>query len=274
MGYTTESKCHDIKIDDPALTEHGFTRFSLPLNGGNATTTTSVMVVHNTDKSKMMYPNFYKSDLDKTVQSRREEILSDGILIDNDTADNLVRYFRNECVLLSEDEDSEFFKNGKGNGKSSSSSEQQQQEQQQKPKPKRPYSTYKYSNKGKGDLHEAVILAGGLPIFLKCEDNQVKSVQRIEEASRVLRPPNTEEYPYEPYEFSNIEEVKSYFDRARTESIDSLFCKAKTIVKKYNDQGEHKLILLAADIVWSYFQDRFSTTHYVSIVGGNVHLIQ
>jgi ABC-type oligopeptide transport system ATPase subunit len=26
---------------------------------------------------------------------------------------------------------------------------------------------------------------------------------------------------------------------------------------------------LAADIVWSYFQDKFSTTHYVGVVGDN-----
>jgi hypothetical protein len=162
MGHTAAaSKHHDIIITDPELTEHGFTKFSLPLNGGNAT---AVMVVHNTDKSKMMYPTFYRSDLDKTVQSLREKIVSDGILIDDDTADGLVAYFRNAGVLLSQDEESEFFKNGNGNGMSSSSSEQQQhqQDKQQKSKPKRPYSTYKYSNKGKGDLYEAVILAGGL----------------------------------------------------------------------------------------------------------------
>jgi hypothetical protein len=110
----------------------------LPLNG-NAT---AVMVVHNTDKSKMMYPTFYKSDLDKTVQSLREKILSYGILIDDDMADNLVGYFRHECVLLLEDEDSEFFKNGNGKGegeankskqkpKSRSEQERQQNEQQQ-----------------------------------------------------------------------------------------------------------------------------------------------
>ena len=52
-------------------------------------------------------------------------------------------------------------------------------------------------------------------------------------------------------------------------SLDDLFAKAKSIVRKYNDQDEHKLDLLAADIVWSYLQDRFSTTHYVAIVGGN-----
>ena len=38
---------------------------------------------------------------------------------------------------------------------------------------------------------------------------------------------------------------------------------------RYNDQDKHKLILLAADIIWSYFQDKFSTTHYVGVVGDN-----
>jgi hypothetical protein len=104
---------------------------------------------------------------------------------------------------------------------------------------------------------------------LKYESGEIKTVQQIEEASRVIKPPNTEEYPYEPYEFVNIEELDSYLDRAKEESIDSLFRKAKAIVSKYNDQDEHKLTLLAADIAWSYFQDRFSTTHYTIIVGGN-----
>jgi hypothetical protein len=58
MGHTAtaESKHHDIIIDDPELIEHGFTKFSLPLNGNG-----TMMVVHNTDKRKMMYPAFYKS---------------------------------------------------------------------------------------------------------------------------------------------------------------------------------------------------------------------
>ena len=64
MGYTAAGAAHhDIIISDPALTEHGFIKFSLPLNGN--TTSTSVIVVHNTDK--VMYSTFYKSDLDKTV---------------------------------------------------------------------------------------------------------------------------------------------------------------------------------------------------------------
>jgi ABC-type microcin C transport system duplicated ATPase subunit YejF len=84
-----------------------------------------------------------------------------------------------------------------------------------------------------------------------------------------LKPPNSEEYPYEPYQFGSIDELQSYMKRATEESIDSLYRKAKSIVQKFNDQDEHMLTLLAADIVWSYFQDRFSTTHYIGIVGSN-----
>jgi hypothetical protein len=122
MKHSNESEYYEILIDDPALTEHGFTRILLPLNGngkgkGTAAASTVKMVVSNTDKRKMMYPTFYKSDLDKTVRSLRDKIISDDILIDDDTAEGLVAYFRNAGVLLSEDEDSPFFKNGNGNGK-------------------------------------------------------------------------------------------------------------------------------------------------------------
>jgi hypothetical protein len=65
MGNHTATERYEIIIDDPILTEHGFTKFSLPLNG-NGNGNASIMVVHNTDKSKMMYTAFYKSDLDST----------------------------------------------------------------------------------------------------------------------------------------------------------------------------------------------------------------
>ncbi|HZD83873.1 MAG TPA: hypothetical protein VE076_13455, partial [Nitrososphaeraceae archaeon] len=128
---------------------------------------------------------------------------------------------------------------------------------------------YKYSNKGKGDLHEAVILSGR-PVFLKYGNNgEINAVEQISESSRIIRPPSHEEYPYESYEFANIGEVESYIKRVKNESSGSLYHKAKSIVSKYNDQDQHLIVLLAADIVWSYFQDRFSTTHYLGVFGDN-----
>ena len=41
----------------------------------------------------------------------------------------------------------------------------------------------------------------------------IKRVPFIEESSRIIRPSNSEEYAYEPYEFQNIEDVYSYKER-------------------------------------------------------------
>jgi hypothetical protein len=135
-------------------------------------------------------------------------------------------------------------------------------------KPLPVFPTYKYSKLGL--LHESVIV-GGLPLFIKYDFASCKfvSVERIEENSRVLRPPNYEEYPYRPYEFINAVELSEYVKRARNETIDSLYHKASAIVKLFNDQDDYKQSIIAIDLVWSYFQDKFGTTHYLGVTGDN-----
>ena len=130
------------------------------------------------------------------------------------------------------------------------------------------FLAYKYS---KPNLHEAVII-NNFPYFIKhdYDSNKIVTVESIKESSRVLRPPNGEgEYSYIPYEFVDAGELNEYYDRAKNGSKDSLLKKAKSIVRKYNDQDEYKQNLLAIDIIWSYFQDCFSTTHYIGITGEN-----
>jgi energy-coupling factor transporter ATP-binding protein EcfA2 len=133
--------------------------------------------------------------------------------------------------------------------------------------PKKHFVTYKYSSKGQGPLLEAVLLEGK-PVFLSYK-NEMKMIEYLELPNRILHPPNEEEYPHEPYNFANFEEISHLVEVAKSETIDSLFGQAISIVEKYNDQDEYKLKLIAADIVWSYFQDKFSTTHYVAVVGDN-----
>ena len=58
--------------------------------------------------------------------------------------------------------------------------------------------------------------------------------------------------------------------RARTETIFSLYEKAKSIVSKYIDQENHIIQIQAIDILFSYFQDRFPTVHYLGVFGDNV----
>ena len=135
-------------------------------------------------------------------------------------------------------------------------------------KSKRIQFAYKYSNRGKGPLHEAILLAGR-PIFITYNNGNIEQVETIEESNRIIKPPEAEEYPYEPYEFSSMEEVNTFLMMTKQRSIYHIYDWLKTTVKKYNDQDEYKQILLSADILWSYFQDKFSTTHYLGVVGGN-----
>jgi hypothetical protein len=182
---------------------------------------------------------------------------------DEDSSDLNGQIFGNDYSI------EERVENGNGKAKKSKKKNNNKEEQlEHKSKSKRQYPTYKYSNRGKGDLHEAVLLAG-LPVFLKYQNGQIESIPHIEESSRILVPPDPEEYPYEAYDFKDMDEVLSYVERAKIESRDSLYQKSKLIVKKYNDQDDYKLVLIAADIVWSYFQDKFSTTHYVGVFGDN-----
>jgi hypothetical protein len=91
-------------------------------------------------------------------------------------------------------------------------------------------TTYKYSNKGKSELHKAVILSGR-PVFLKYENGKIVNVDRIEESNRIIKPPSAEEYPYEPYEFADMQEIKSYEVKCGTESLDSLYRMLDVLLK-------------------------------------------
>lgn len=147
-----------------------------------------------------------------------------------------------------------------GNGKS----KQQQQKEKQKPD----FDAFKYSKNGKGPLFEAIILSGR-PVFITYENGKIEPYDEIEEDVRVIEPPHSQSYPYQPYEFKNMEEVLGYRERALAENIDSLYQKAKRIAQDYNDQRKEKTNLLATEIISSYFQDLFPTIHYTIVLGGN-----
>ena len=133
---------------------------------------------------------------------------------------------------------------------------------------------YKYSNKGLGQLREAAIVAG-TPCFIKyhCdEENNKHFIQwepKIEDITPILRPPIRQEYPYNPYEFDTVEEPQRYLQRAIKETPDTLLAKIKTVVKRFNAVSDKTATLLSANILGSYFQDRFSTVHYLIVVGAN-----
>jgi hypothetical protein len=58
----------------------------------------------------------------------------------------------------------------------------------EKSKLKPQYTTFKYCCHGKEYLKEAILLSGR-PIFLRYENSQFKTSDKIDESSRILKPP-------------------------------------------------------------------------------------
>jgi hypothetical protein len=68
----------------------------------------------------------------------------------------------------------------------------------------------------------------------------------------------------------DIKELEEYVNKAKSSNIESLYFDACEIVRKYIEQGEDIITIYAADIIWSYFQDSFPTTHYINLTGDKV----
>jgi hypothetical protein len=131
---------------------------------------------------------------------------------------------------------------------------------------------YKFSNKGRAELRESAIVdkkSCFLQYFCNEEKRFIQTPPKIIDVAPNLRPPEAQEYPYDPYEFKTVDEPQVYLQRALKETPDSLLSKIKTVVKKYNDIDYRTATLLSANILGSYFQDRFSTVHYLFVVGAN-----
>lgn len=154
----------------------------------------------------------------------------------------------------------------KGSENSSDSNGKDKKQKQKEEKTRIPI--FKYTARFKEPLHEAILL-GNEPFFLKWNplEQTIESVHQIEEKKRILRPPDEGEYPYEPIEFESKSEIKEYTELAKHETIDSLYQKVKATVVLYVDQDEDIIILISSDIIWTWFQDLFPTTHYYDVNG-------
>ena len=136
---------------------------------------------------------------------------------------------------------------------------------------KKEVRAYKYSAKGTSSLYEAIIVRGK-PHFITWSQIKDKftSKPQIEEATRIIRPPSAEEYPYTPYEFTDEAELNDYFRRANDTSLDELYNSIKSsFLQKYVDQDLNIITILSADIIFTYFQDLYAITHYLEGIGGN-----
>ena len=60
-----------------------------------------------------------------------------------------------------------------------------------------------------------------------------------------------------------------YLELAKRETLDSLYQVVKSNLQRYINVDEHYLVVIASDIILSYFQDKFATLHYDIFVGDN-----
>ena len=122
------------------------------------------------------------------------------------------------------------------------------------------------------------IVVGGQPFFIQMKDVGKLDYNLSDEyelTDRILSPRSLHSYPgeYCKYVFESEEELRKYLKLASEKTpngnFDLIFKLVKTIFKQYVVLDDHHITLLVADIIYSYFQDDFATTHYVICAGDN-----
>lgn len=117
-------------------------------------------------------------------------------------------------------------------------------------------------------LWETVKIAGKY-YLISYDPTQCKilAVDQISESdSRVIVPYS--EDGIEPYVFENMDELNQYIEIAKQETIGSLFRQARAWARTFYDTDtEEYTNLIAADVCFSYFQDKIGKTHYIFVYG-------
>lgn len=160
-------------------------------------------------------------------------------------------------------------KSGTGNVKAKAVPKQQKELQQQQVK-KISYVQKYYSAK-EGVLAEAVLIEGK-PYFLISRAKNPSNIEfhtSIELPYEVLKPPESISYINLPYRFDSQEQVDNCIERAKKETLDSLYKKNKAIWRKYVDADDFHISICAADEIYTYSQEKIGLTHYPFFTGGN-----
>jgi hypothetical protein len=146
---------------------------------------------------------------------------------------------------------------------------------------------YKYSkvdNKGKKKvLHETAMLTSNNNdecgqstirqsafLYYDKEQDKIKAIPAIVENNRILKPAEEEEYQYIPYTYDmDIDEANLIKEQIKSEkiTIESFYKEALEFVRLFTVQDKEKQVVTAANVVGSYFQDKFPTCHYLAVTG-------
>lgn len=127
----------------------------------------------------------------------------------------------------------------------------------------------KYSQGPSKKLYESIFV-DNKPFFAYATDEKlIKVIEEIPENYRILKPPSEDECLSRPYKFESDNELLELWDLAKKTTINDLFSISRKIWSEYFYHKPYIIDLLAADTIISYFQDKFSTTFYLFIIGEN-----
>lgn len=122
-----------------------------------------------------------------------------------------------------------------------------------------------------GSLHEAVIV-GGKPYFLRMKTAEQKAelVDRLElPDGTILVPPKESQYLNKPYKFDSLSAIQNWIRSNNDFDIDDMFDLVMQQIELYVDRPKEQKIIYAADTIFTYFQDRLGSTHYLFLYGDN-----
>ncbi len=120
-------------------------------------------------------------------------------------------------------------------------------------------------------LAEAVLIAG-VPMFivseLQANETKITITDCIDLEYKVIKPLKEFAYLNRPYSFASSDQINKLIERAKLESLATLYRKVKAICYKCIKEDHNHIHLLAADIIFTHFQDILGVTHYLFFVGG------
>jgi bifunctional DNA primase/polymerase-like protein/primase-like protein len=129
-------------------------------------------------------------------------------------------------------------------------------------KNKKEFTVFKYTLDNK--IFESAIISGK-QFFMTVDDKgEVILIEKIEQETRILKPPYIEEYPSKPYVFENKEEMEKFVKMVKEKgiSIDSFFWKIKEFVSKFIVHHSHILDYISSLILFSR-QVLYNTLYHV-----------
>jgi len=137
----------------------------------------------------------------------------------------------------------------------------------------------KDENKDKKDIHfeqkyswngilAESVLIGNKPFFLVSTNGNITFQEQINPFEGItIKPLQPISYINKPYRLDSTHKLDAFIEQAKSETLDSLYKKAKSIWSKYINADEFHIKLCAADTVFTYFQDKLGLTHYLFFIG-------